>query len=68
MLPAVGYFKSIVCPYFENESCERPHCQFRHEHLPVRAKPTLALKSKSCLYYSTCAKKSNLMASSLSSS
>lgn len=46
MLPSVGYFKSIVCPYFENESCERPYCQFRHEHLPVRpAKPTVVLRT-----------------------
>lgn len=31
MLPSVGYFKSIYCPYFENDNCERPFCQFRHE-------------------------------------
>lgn len=55
MLPSVGYFKSIVCPYFENESCERPHCQFRHEHLPVRApKPTVVLRSMHVfVYYAT---------------
>nr|CAG4646056.1 EOG090X01LQ [Macrothrix elegans] len=46
MLPSVGYFKSIVCPYFENDSCDRPYCQFRHEHLPVKQpKPTVVAKT-----------------------
>nr|CAG4643032.1 EOG090X01LQ [Ilyocryptus agilis] len=40
MLPSVGYFKSIICPFFENGACERPYCQFRHEHLPVKIPPT----------------------------
>lgn len=30
MLPSKGYFKNIVCPYFEGGLCERPHCHFRH--------------------------------------
>ena len=62
MLPSVGYFKSIVCPYFENDACERPHCQFRHEHLPVRApKPTAALRSMHVfLHYATQKSNTNL--------
>nr|CAG4649957.1 EOG090X01LQ [Sida crystallina] len=39
MLPAVGYFKSIICPFLETESCERPYCQFRHDLPPNRITP-----------------------------
>ncbi|XP_054280201.1 RNA exonuclease 1 homolog isoform X2 [Macrosteles quadrilineatus] len=30
MLPSKGYFRSLNCPYFNNGSCDRPHCHFRH--------------------------------------
>ncbi|KAG7198273.1 hypothetical protein KM043_005676 [Ampulex compressa] len=30
MLPSTGYFKTINCPFYENGSCERPYCHFKH--------------------------------------
>ncbi|XP_066598296.1 RNA exonuclease 1 homolog isoform X2 [Prorops nasuta] len=30
MLPSAGYFKVINCPFYENGSCERPYCHFKH--------------------------------------
>lgn len=30
MLPSSGYFQSVICPFFNNGLCERPHCHFRH--------------------------------------
>ncbi|KAK0162199.1 hypothetical protein PV327_008553 [Microctonus hyperodae] len=30
MLPSTGYFKTIVCPFYENGSCDRPYCHFKH--------------------------------------
>ncbi|XP_034933898.1 RNA exonuclease 1 homolog isoform X2 [Chelonus insularis] len=30
MLPSTGYFKSISCPFYDNGSCERPYCHFKH--------------------------------------
>ncbi|XP_033341903.2 uncharacterized protein LOC117229499 [Megalopta genalis] len=30
MLPSTGYFKAINCPFYENGSCDRPYCHFKH--------------------------------------
>lgn len=30
MLPSMGYFTNIPCPFFDSGLCERPHCHFRH--------------------------------------
>ncbi|CAD6227837.1 GSCOCG00006295001-RA-CDS [Cotesia congregata] len=30
MLPSTGYFKSITCPFYDNGSCDRPYCHFKH--------------------------------------
>ena len=47
MLPSAGYFKTLLCPYFnENDSCSRPFCHYKHENnrKPVE---TSVKKSKS---------------------
>ncbi|XP_012227272.1 RNA exonuclease 1 homolog isoform X2 [Linepithema humile] len=30
MLPSTGYFKTINCPFYDNGSCDRPYCHFKH--------------------------------------
>ncbi|XP_038207100.1 RNA exonuclease 1 homolog [Zerene cesonia] len=30
MLPSTGYFKGIICPFYDTGLCERPYCHFRH--------------------------------------
>ena len=31
MLPSAGYFKTILCPFFENSrECPRPYCHYKH--------------------------------------
>lgn len=45
MLPSSGYFKSIVCPYFKNGFCCRPHCHYKHEANKVVYIPTPLVKT-----------------------
>ncbi|GIY75100.1 RNA exonuclease 1 homolog [Caerostris darwini] len=30
MLPSIGYFKDILCPYDKVNRCHRPYCHFKH--------------------------------------
>lgn len=30
MFPSSGYFRALPCPYFLQDECDRPHCQFKH--------------------------------------
>ncbi|KAK9496516.1 hypothetical protein O3M35_013210 [Rhynocoris fuscipes] len=30
MLPSKGYFSNLSCPFYELDSCDRPHCHFKH--------------------------------------
>ncbi|KAK2718702.1 RNA exonuclease 1 homolog [Artemia franciscana] len=30
MFPSAGYFRSINCPFYDDEGCERIYCHFRH--------------------------------------
>ncbi|KAL0132949.1 hypothetical protein PUN28_000587 [Cardiocondyla obscurior] len=30
MLPSTGYFKGINCPFYNEGSCNRPYCHFKH--------------------------------------
>ena len=47
MLPSAGYFKTLLCPYFnENDSCSRPFCHYKHENNRKPAE-TSVKKSKS---------------------
>ncbi|KAI6655796.1 RNA exonuclease 1-like protein [Oopsacas minuta] len=38
MFPSSGYFRALPCPYFPQEECYRPHCQFKHSKpkIPIR--------------------------------
>ena len=32
MLPTAGYFRTILCPFYEeNRTCQRPFCHFKHD-------------------------------------
>ena len=31
MLPTSGYFKNLICPYFEKDKCDRIYCHFKHK-------------------------------------
>lgn len=30
MLPSTGLFNLINCPFYENKTCTRPYCHFKH--------------------------------------
>lgn len=41
MLPTMGLYQNIDCPYFEN-SCDRPYCHFRHRRKNTDSESTSA--------------------------
>lgn len=50
MLPSTGYFKAINCPFYDNGTCERPYCHFRHskrEDAGVAAEATETVENRS---------------------
>ncbi|XP_076641718.1 uncharacterized protein LOC143352778 isoform X2 [Halictus rubicundus] len=49
MLPSTGYFKAINCPFYENGSCDRPYCHFKHSKrdAAVVAETAVTLESHS---------------------
>ncbi|XP_017883961.1 RNA exonuclease 1 homolog [Ceratina calcarata] len=50
MLPSTGYFKTINCPFYDNGTCERPYCHFRHskrEDAGVAVEATEAVENRS---------------------
>ncbi|XP_043252793.1 RNA exonuclease 1 homolog [Colletes gigas] len=49
MLPSTGYFKTINCPFYENGTCDRPYCHFKHskrEDVVVTTEATGTLESR----------------------